>query len=67
MNINVAETNDVKNNHTYMEQDFDIRNISSYDERDTYKVLRPLTFDDFSGQEKIIENLKVFVAAAKLR
>ena len=50
-----------------MDQDFDIRNISSYDERDTDKVLRPLNFDDFSGQEKIIENLKVFVAAAKLR
>ncbi|MBR4963038.1 MAG: Holliday junction branch migration DNA helicase RuvB [Muribaculaceae bacterium] len=50
-----------------MEQDFDIRNVSSYDERDTDKVLRPLNFDDFSGQEKIIENLKVFVAAAKLR
>ena len=50
-----------------MEQDFDIRNISSYDERDTDKVLRPLNFDDFSGQEKIIENLKIFVAAAKLR
>ena len=49
-----------------MEQDFDIRNVSSYDERDTDKVLRPLNFDDFSGQEKIIENLKVFVAAAKL-
>ena len=50
-----------------MDQDFDIRNISRYDERDTDKVLRPLNFDDFSGQEKIIENLKVFVAAAKLR
>ena len=50
-----------------MEQDFDIRNVSSSDERDTDKVLRPLNFDDFSGQEKIIENLKVFVAAAKLR
>ena len=50
-----------------MEQDFDIRNITSYDERDTDKVLRPLNFDDFSGQDKIIENLKVFVAAAKLR
>ena len=50
-----------------MEQDFDIRNINSYDERDTDKVLRPLNFDDFSGQEKIIENLKIFVAAAKLR
>ena len=49
-----------------MEQDFDIRNISSYDERDTDKVLRPLTFDDFSGQEKIIENLKVFVGNCRV-
>lgn len=50
-----------------MEQDFDIRNINSGDERDNDKVLRPLNFDDFSGQDKIIENLKIFVAAAKLR
>ncbi|MBR3608429.1 MAG: AAA family ATPase, partial [Bacteroidales bacterium] len=50
-----------------MDQDFDIRNINAYEEKDTDKVLRPLSFEDFSGQDKIIENLRVFVAAAKLR
>lgn len=29
--------------------------------------MRPLAFDDFNGQEKIIENLRVFVKAAKMR
>jgi Holliday junction DNA helicase RuvB len=36
-------------------------------ERDIEKVLRPQAFDDFTGQEKVMENLKIFVAAAKLR
>lgn len=36
-------------------------------EREIEKVLRPQTFDDFTGQEKIMENLKIFVEAAKLR
>ncbi len=31
------------------------------------KKLRPLTFDDFTGQEQIIENLKIFVEAANRR
>lgn len=31
------------------------------------KKLRPLSFDDFTGQAQIIENLQVFVQAAKLR
>jgi Holliday junction DNA helicase RuvB len=31
------------------------------------QVLRPARFGDFTGQEKIIENLKVFVAAARQR
>ncbi len=31
------------------------------------KRLRPLTFSDFSGQEQVIENLKIFVEAANLR
>jgi len=31
------------------------------------KALRPLSFDDFFGQEKIVDNLKVFVSAAKQR
>ena len=36
-------------------------------ERDIEKVLRPQAFDDFTGQDKIMENLKIFVKAAKLR
>lgn len=36
-------------------------------ERELEKALRPLSFDDFTGQYKIIENLKVFVLAAKKR
>jgi Holliday junction DNA helicase RuvB len=31
------------------------------------KALRPVMFDDFSGQESVVENLQVFVAAAKQR
>jgi holliday junction DNA helicase RuvB len=36
-------------------------------EKDVEKALRPLSFEDFAGQEKIIDNLKVFVNAAKNR
>ena len=34
---------------------------------DIEKALRPLEFDDFRGQEKIISNLRIFVEAAKMR
>lgn len=44
----------------------DDENISST-EKEIEKVLRPSAFDDFTGQEKILENLKIFVEAAKLR
>ncbi len=37
------------------------------EELDFEKKLRPLTFDDFAGQEQILENLKVFVQAANQR
>lgn len=36
-------------------------------EREIEKVLRPLSFEDFTGQQKIINNIKVFVQAAKQR
>ena len=36
-------------------------------EKDFENALRPLRFDDFSGQHKIVENLKIFVEAAKYR
>ena len=50
-----------------MDESFDIRNVRSEREGDIEKALRPMRFDDFSGQDKIIENLRVFVAAARLR
>lgn len=37
------------------------------EELDVEKKLRPLTFDDFAGQDQVLENLKVFVQAANLR
>lgn len=46
-------------------EDFDIRNKSG--DRDFEKALRPLAFDDFSGQESIISNLRIFVSAARIR
>ena len=36
-------------------------------ERDIEKVLRPQAFGDFTGQHKILANLKVFVQAARQR
>lgn len=41
-------------------------NFSS-EELDIDRALRPINFDDFTGQEQILENLKVFVEAANLR
>ena len=39
----------------------------SPEEKDIDRALRPESFDDFAGQESILENLKVFVAAANQR
>lgn len=39
----------------------------SNEELDVEKKLRPLSFDDFSGQDKILDNLKIFVQAANQR
>src|SRR5436190_783196 len=36
-------------------------------EREIEKVLRPGDFEDFTGQEKVVENLKIFVKAASQR
>ena len=50
-----------------MNEDFDIRQERSQGDRDFEKALRPVRFDDFAGQEGIINNLRVFVAAARQR
>ena len=41
--------------------------IYSSEELDIERALRPVNFDDFTGQEQVLENLKVFVQAANLR
>ncbi len=54
-----------------MTNDYDIhdggREGISAAERDVDKALRPLSFGDFNGQDKILENLRVFVKAARMR
>ena len=39
----------------------------SAEEHDIEKVLRPLSFDDFAGQDQVLENLQIFVEAAVKR
>jgi len=56
-------------------EDFNIRDLSEEDsgeifsekEQEFEKKLRPLDFDDFKGQFKVVDNLKIFVQAAKMR
>jgi Holliday junction DNA helicase RuvB len=50
-----------------MIEDFDIRKSRSERENDYENVLRPLSFDDFKGQSAVVENLRVFVMAARMR
>ena len=51
-----------------MAEEYNIHNerVSSA-EKEFEKALRPLQFSDFSGQSKVVENLQVFVEAAKYR
>ena len=46
---------------------FNPRTEQSYKESDFDKVIRPQRFEEFSGQDKVLENLKIFVKAAMLR
>ena len=51
-----------------MSERFNIRNPQLPEkERDAENALRPLSFADFRGQSKIVENLHIFVQAARLR
>ncbi|SDK69860.1 holliday junction DNA helicase RuvB [Catalinimonas alkaloidigena] len=42
-------------------------NKLSTTEKEVERALRPLSFEDFTGQFKVVENLKIFVAAASKR
>ena len=50
-----------------MDEDFDLRGSAAFSDAEIDRVLRPKTFGDFSGQEKILENLQIFVTAAMNR
>lgn len=51
-----------------MEDNFNIRKETiALTDREFEKQLRPLSFDDFKGQKQVIDNLVVFVTAAKQR
>ena len=50
-----------------MAEDFNPRSELAYKESEFDKVIRPQNFDQFSGQDKVLENLKIFVKAAMLR
>ena len=49
-------------------EDFDLRDKQLTSRvRDFDNALRPLSFEDFSGQDKVVDNLRIFVKAARLR
>ena len=51
-----------------MEENFDIRDHQlTTREKEFENALRPLSFSDFNGQDKVVENLTIFVKAARLR
>ena len=79
--INIST--DINNNHFFFKksniifvflfaigmknEEFDARAQSSAKDSDFEGKIRPQDFGEFSGQDKIIENLKIFVKAAMLR
>lgn len=52
-----------------MQETFDIHSNRNFqdNEREYENSLRPLSFGTFSGQGKIVENLSIFVSAARMR
>ena len=52
-----------------MAEDYDIRSeaVRSSADKEFERALRPQCFNDFSGQDKVVSNLRVFVEAARRR
>ncbi len=50
-----------------MGSDFNPHNVNEGKDKEIEGIIRPQELQEFSGQDKIVENLKIFVAAAKLR
>src|SRR5690554_8090050 len=49
------------------EEDFDYRTESENIDSDFDRALRPKSLEDFTGQQKIVENLQILVQATKQR
>ena len=49
-----------------MATDFDPHNINEGKDKELDGIIRPQDLQDFTGQDKIVSNLKIFVAAAKM-
>ncbi len=56
-------------NHIFMRKEIlkGSNDSMSATEKEIEKALRPLSFEDFAGQDKVVENLRVFVTAARGR
>ncbi len=50
-----------------MSEDYEIEDSDLNENLEIEQVLRPKLFDDFEGQDKIVDNLKVFIQASKQR
>ena len=51
-----------------MIEEYDFRSESQDSSDKVYEIaLRPKQFSDFSGQKQVVENLKIFVSAARMR
>ena len=50
-----------------MANDFDPRKAGEGKDKDLDGIIRPQDLTEFTGQDKIVTNLKIFVAAAKMR
>lgn len=53
--------------NTVMREDYLKGESRNPEEKEFEKALRPLSFADFTGQQKVVDNIKVFVQAAKQR
>ncbi len=51
-----------------MSREFALKNVQiTEEEREVDRSIRPKSFTDFNGQDKLVDNLKVYVEAAKIR
>ncbi len=57
----------LKERKTMEEEDFDYREEQANQDVELDKVLRPKSLSDFTGQQKVVDNLAVFIEATKKR